>query len=88
MHDDGKQYVFAWIALLVLTAVSFGFDYLRLGAAATAVALTVAVIKASIVLAIFMHLRREPFPIRFVAFLNVAWIALLCLGIAADIAGE
>ena len=41
-------------------------------------------IKAGIVLVIFMHLGREPFPIRFVAMLNLAWVALLCLGIAAD----
>jgi hypothetical protein len=46
----------------------------------------VALIKASIVFVVFMHLDREPFPIRFVAALNVAWVLLLCLGIAADVA--
>jgi hypothetical protein len=37
------------------------------------------------VFVVFMHLDREPFPIRFVAALNVAWVLLLCLGIAADV---
>jgi hypothetical protein len=32
-----------------------------------------------------MHLDREPFAVRFVAALNVAWVLLLCLGIAADV---
>jgi hypothetical protein len=32
-----------------------------------------------------MHLDREPFAVRFVAGLNVAWVLLLCLGIAADV---
>jgi caa(3)-type oxidase subunit IV len=81
---SGRRYVYAWLALLMFTALSFGADHLRLGSAATIVALCIALIKASIVLVVFMHLGREPFPIRFVAVLNVAWVALLCLGIAAD----
>ena len=81
---SGRRYVYAWLALLAFTALSFGADHLSLGSAATIVALCIALIKASIVLVVFMHLGREPFPIRFVAMLNVAWVALLCLGIAAD----
>lgn len=70
--------------MLAFTALSFGADHLRLGSAATLVALCIALLKAGIVLVVFMHLGKEPFPIRFVALLNVAWVALLCLGIAAD----
>jgi caa(3)-type oxidase subunit IV len=81
----GRRYIYAWAALLVLTAVSFGADQLHLGSISTAIALLVAVLKASIVFVVFMHLDREPFPIRFVAGLNVAWVLLLCLGIAADV---
>jgi caa(3)-type oxidase subunit IV len=81
----GRRYVYAWALLLVLTAVSFGADQLHLGSISTGIALLVAVLKASIVFVVFMHLDREPFPIRFVAGLNVAWVLLLCLGIAADI---
>jgi cytochrome c oxidase subunit 4 len=85
MHDHGKSYLFAWLALVVFTAVSFGIDHLHLGSLSTAIALAVAAIKASVVLVIFMHIGREPFPVRFVALLNFAWILLLCAGIAFDV---
>jgi caa(3)-type oxidase subunit IV len=82
---SGRRYIYAWLALLMLTALSFGADRLHLGSLSTSVALGVALIKASIVFVVFMHLDREPFPIRFVAGLNVAWVLLLCLGVAADV---
>lgn len=82
----GGRYVVAWVALLVLTGLSYGADQLHLGSLTTAIALGVALVKASIVFIVFMHLDREPFPIRFVAALNVAWVLMLCLGIAADVA--
>jgi cytochrome c oxidase subunit 4 len=82
---SGRRYVYAWLTLLLLTLVSFGIDRLHLGSVSTAIALGVALIKASIVFVVFMHLDREPFAIRFVAALNVAWVLLLCLGIAADV---
>ena len=72
----------------MLTGLSFGVDRLHLGSVSTAIALGVALLKASIVFVVFMHLDREPFPIRFVAGLNVAWVLLLCLGIAADVAAN
>lgn len=81
----GRRYVYAWLALVVLTALSFGVDRLQLGSLSTALSLAVALVKASVVFVVFMHLDREPFPIRFVAALNVGWVLLLCLGIAADI---
>ena len=84
----GRRYLHAWLALIVLTGLSFGADRLHLGSLSTGIALGVALLKASIVLVVFMHLDREPFPIRFVAALNVAWVALLCLGIAADVAAN
>jgi cytochrome c oxidase subunit 4 len=82
---SARRYVFAWLALVGLTALSFGVDRLHLGSISTAVALAVALVKASIVFIIFMHLDREPFAVRFVAALNFAWVLLLCLGIAADV---
>ena len=86
-HDSPsiRRPLYAWLALLGLTALSFGIDRLHLGSVSTAIALGVALVKASIVFVVFMHLDREPFAIRFVAALNVAWVLLLCLGIAADV---
>lgn len=34
---------------------------------------------------VFMHLLEEAFSVRCVAVLNVLWVALLCLGIVADV---
>lgn len=87
-RSSGKPYLWAWLALLALTGLSFAASGLELGAWATLVALTIAVIKASIVLVVFMHLYRAPFTLRFVAALNIIWVALLCAGIAADVAAR
>jgi len=87
-QSSSKSYVFAWLALVALTGASFGASRLHLGAAAAAVALGIALLKGSIVLAVFMHLYRAPFVLRFVAVLNIAWVVLLCAGIAADVAAR
>jgi cytochrome c oxidase subunit 4 len=81
----GSSYVSAWLALLLLTAASFGADHLALGAWETPVALAIAVLKAGVVLLVFMHLLQEPFSVRFLAGLNLLWVLLICLGIAADV---
>jgi cytochrome c oxidase subunit 4 len=81
----GRPYVVAWVALLGLTLLSYGAHVLQLGAFAIVVALAIALIKAAVVLIVFMHLRREPVSIRCVAALNLCWVALLCLGIALDV---
>lgn len=79
------RYVFAWLALVLLTLASFGAHQLPLGAFATPVALAIALVKATIVALVFMHLLEEAFSIRCVAVLNALWVALLCLGIMADV---
>lgn len=82
----GRAYALAWLGLIVLTASSFGAHYLPLGGWATAVALAIAGTKAGIVLIVFMHVLQEPPSIRFIAVLNGVWVAMICLGIAADVA--
>ncbi len=82
---SGRAYVVAWLALMAFTLLSFGVHFLPLGRFATAVALLIALVKALVVLIVFMHLRREPTSIRVVAGLNLAWVALLCGGIALDV---
>jgi cytochrome c oxidase subunit 4 len=80
--------VFAWLALLVLTLVSFGAHYLELGAFATAVSLIIAGVKAGVVALVFMHLKTESVSVRTVAALNLAWVALISVGIALDVAAH
>jgi len=81
-------YLGAWIALLVLTLLSFGAHFLALGPFATAVSLAFACVKASIVFCVFMHLTHEPVSIRLVAVANVAFVVLLSAGIALDVASH
>lgn len=80
------RYVITWLALIVLTAVSFGVAGLDLGALGTGVALGIASVKALIVMLVFMHLAEESMSERIVAAVAVAFIVLLCLGIYADVA--
>jgi cytochrome c oxidase subunit IV len=77
--------VLAWLCLVLLTLASFGAHLLPLGGFATPVALLIAVVKATIVALVFMHLLEEAFSIRCIAVLNAVWVALLCLGIVADV---
>lgn len=86
--ESGRAYVMAWLALLVLTLLSFGAHYLELGAFATAVSLLIAAVKAGVVGLVFMHLKTESVSVRTVAALNLAWVALISVGIALDVAAH
>jgi cytochrome c oxidase subunit 4 len=52
-------YFMTWFALVLLTAITVTAAGLHLGRTSVAVALTVAIVKASIVLYLFMHLKYE-----------------------------
>ena len=54
-----KSYLLTWLALVCLTAITVAVYFLHLGNAGAAVALTIASIKAGLILLFFMHLRRE-----------------------------
>jgi cytochrome c oxidase subunit IV len=81
----GGKYVGALLALLVLTGLSFGLSFAPLGAAGPPVALGIAGVKVLLVAAVFMHLREAVFATRFVGVVTVLFIALLCLGVVADV---
>jgi cytochrome c oxidase subunit 4 len=82
---SGRGYLFGWIALLALTAVSFGLSRLQLGRAATPVALGIAGVKVAVVGLVFMHLARARPALQLVALTSVVFIALLVLGVAGDV---
>lgn len=84
---SGVKYVVALVALLVLTALTFGLHFAPLGGTAgTAVALSIATVKVVIVAAIFMELRESTAASRMVALVSIGFVALLCLGIIGDVA--
>ena len=54
-----RTFILIWVALLILTAVTVGVSRIHLGALNIWVALSVASIKSSLVIFVFMHLRQE-----------------------------
>jgi len=82
---SGAKYVVALIALLCLTALTFGLHYVTVGELGMAVALTIAAVKVAIVALVFMELREAMVATRTVAAVAVAFVVLLCLGVFADV---
>lgn len=82
---NGRAYLFGWLALLVLTASSFGLSRFPLGEAATPVALSIAALKVGIVGLVFMHLARARAALQLVAITGILFVALLVLGVAGDV---
>ena len=85
-HAGSLRYVAVWVALLGLTGLSFGLSYAPLGRWEVTVALLIAVTKATLVGLFFMHLIEQRLTTALVALVTVVWIALLCLGVASDVA--
>lgn len=70
-----NQYIFVWITLVLLTALTVTIASLNLGNFAIVFAILIASIKALLVMLIFMHLRFEDKIFRifvFIAFLTLS----------------
>lgn len=52
-------YILVWLALLVLTGLTVAIAGINIGGITVATALTIASVKAYLVLTVFMHLRSE-----------------------------
>lgn len=52
-----KTFILVWMALIVLTLVTVGVSYLDLKHLSFAIALLIAVVKSTLVLMYFMHMR-------------------------------
>jgi cytochrome c oxidase subunit 4 len=75
-----RTYVYVWLSLLMLTALTVSVAGLHLTCYAILIAILIATIKAGIVVTFFMHLKHEPFILKlmlFVALLAFTLIALL-----------
>jgi cytochrome c oxidase subunit IV len=83
-HHLPKYVYFAIFgALMVLTAMTVGLAYVNLGQLNIVVALAVAILKASLVVMFFMHLKYESHLTKVVLGAGVFWLVLL-LGIIMD----
>jgi cytochrome c oxidase subunit 4 len=83
-----KTFVAIWIALLVFTGITVGVSYLNFGALSVAVALIIAVIKASLVALFFMEIRYSHKMTQIVLIGGVVWLLILLLLSMTDYASR
>ncbi len=88
MKERGLAYVVALAALAVLTGASWALSHADTGAFHPVIALGIASIKAGIVALVFMHLQRAATGDRLAGVVTVVFIALICLGVAADVSAR
>lgn len=79
-----RTYIVIWLALLVLTGITWGISYLDLGLWNAAAALAVASVKAALVALYFMHLRQEGRLVWAFALFPLGFLALIIFGTLAD----
>jgi|tagenome__1003787_1003787.scaffolds.fasta_scaffold13514180_1 cytochrome c oxidase subunit IV len=79
-----KPYFLVFAALLALTLLTTGVAYINLGPFSAAVALTIAVIKASLVMIFFMHLVHSSFLPRVFAGAGILWLLHLLIFTLSD----
>jgi len=80
-----RALLLTFIALLVLAAASFGLSFVHLGRFGMAAALFVSVIKATLVVLIFMELVHESFASKAALVTAVAFIALIVSLMIGDV---
>jgi len=73
----GKTYVITWLALVCLTAATVGVFFLHLGNAGGIIALTIASVKAGLILLFFMNLRQEGRLIQAIFLIPVVLIGII-----------
>ena len=77
-HSHAPRYVVVWVALVVLTVVTYLVSRLQLGGGwGIVVALTIAVVKGSLVTLVFMHLWEQRGANRLVIVNSVLFVVLL-----------
>lgn len=86
MRITTRTYFSTWVALLVLTGLSFGISLLPLGVVELPIALAIAAAKGGLVAAFFMHLASGQFSYRFVLLVSGLFLAIMMAFTVADVA--
>jgi cytochrome c oxidase subunit IV len=86
MHVGPRHYAGVFAVLMFLTLVTIGAAYQDFGAFNTIIALGIAAIKASLVIAIFMHVRWSGPIVGIFAISGFVWLGIMILLLYADIA--
>jgi caa(3)-type oxidase subunit IV len=85
-EPSAMTYVVVWLVLAVLAAGSLLASYASLGDWNIVVAFAIAALKATLVLAVFMHLAYGPVLHRIVIAVAFGFVGLIILGVLADVA--
>jgi cytochrome c oxidase subunit IV len=80
-----RSFFLVFVALIVLGGLSYGLSFVRLGALSVPVALSISVIKVSLVAVFFMELVAEQFVNRFVVVAALVMLSTLIVLMAADV---
>lgn len=83
-HISIGTYLAIFATLLILTGVTVGVAFVDLGALNTPVALAIAVVKATLILTFFMHLKGQNKLLWCFALAGFFWVGLLSLGTMDD----
>ena len=84
-HTSPLAYGAAFVALLGLTALTYGLAQMHLGAAALPVALAIAATKAGIVAMVFMHLAKTGGVNRIVFGVAILFVVILISLVLTDV---
>lgn len=84
MQRSYRQFLFVWLALLTLLALTCGSAFIPMGAWNSATNLLIAACKALLVILFFMRLRSSAAVIRIVAVIALGTVALLFTLSASD----
>jgi cytochrome c oxidase subunit IV len=79
-----RVYLLVYVALLVLLVATVAVAYVDLGPWGIVLALSIAVVKALLVLLYFMHVRTSNRLVWVFAIAGFAWLAIMLVGILQD----
>jgi cytochrome c oxidase subunit 4 len=85
-EHSATLYVVVWVVLLFFTGLTYFTGTAHLGKWALPIALTIAVVKSSLVAIIFMHLRESSGATRLVFVTALVFVSLLLFFTVADVA--
>lgn len=85
-HHSWTFYLWVWVALLVLTVVTYALAQVDTGRFHLVVAMAVATVKAMLVVLFFMHLAEQRGANRIVLLVSVIFVGLLISLTVADVA--
>lgn len=89
-HGGNRLYLATWFALLLLTVVALGVELAGGGlprGLAVALLLAVMIVKATFIVANFMHMRFEHVQLVWVAIVPLLMLAIMFFGMVGDFGG-